>query len=362
MWFRNLIILTAVFVAASSCSYFSEPTPVEQLLPNNADINLEYYAHSAPADSGSTSVLILGTSHLAQKEKEVDSARIERVTSALATYDPDVVAVEYLPAGYPRGKGRDYRTEFDVDKYASLWNISLSEADSIVKVYQRKKGWPSNPCRLAKSYFLQYDYANALYYWNTNNCKTVKKSEQISSWFESWREHESVRLGHPIARSNGVRELTSFDYQGEDAKWFIDEYAKDELYSGRLDALYTFWPLMPKVGSIRGAYSARYDHIDNYLKELHQKNSPEHIGLQYWVYEEIMRRIVWDGDSVGSRQVENYWLRNRKMFENMQDAINVKNAKRALVIVGAGHKYFLDELVRKSDYRWIDPREYLPSP
>ena len=73
-----------------------------------------------------------------------------------------------------------------------------------------------------------------------------------------------------------------------------------------------------------------------------------------------MQHIVWDGDSVGSRQAENYWLRNKKMFKNLQDAIDEKDAQRALIIVGSGHKYFLDELVRKSDYRWVDPREYLP--
>ncbi|WP_445666269.1 DUF5694 domain-containing protein [Fodinibius sp. AD559] len=359
MPFRNLIILTVAFFIASSCSYFSAPTPVEELLPKKADINLEYYADSAPPDSGSTSVLILGTSHLAQKEQKVDSPRIERVTSSLATYDPDLVAVEYLPADYPRGKGRDYRKDFNVKNYASQWNMSISEADSIIKAYRHTTDWPSDPCRLAKSYFLQYDHANALYYWNTNNCKAVEKFKEINEWAEYWREHESVRIGHPVAYAGEVRELTSFDYQGEDAKWFIGKYAKDQLYSGRLDALYTFWPMIPKVGSIRGTYAARYGHIDNYLKELYKKNSPEHTGLQYWVYEEKMQRIVWDGDSVGSRQVDNYWLRNKKMFTNVQDAIKEKDAKRALIIVGAGHKYFLDELVRKSDYRWIDPREYL---
>jgi len=362
MRFRNLIILTAVFVAASSCSYFLAPTPVEQLLPKNADINLEYYADSAPPDSGSTSVLVLGTSHLTQKEQKVDSSQVKRVVSSVAEYNPDVVAVEYLPADYPRGKGRDYRKDFNLEKYASEWNISQNEADSVVSAYRKSKEWHDNPCRLAKSYFLTYDLANARYYWNINNCSGFKKFEEIKDWFEYWKKHESFRIGHLVAYSGGVRELTSFDYQGDDAEWFIGKYAKDELYSGRLDALYTFWPLIPKVGSIRGAFATRYDHIDDYIKELHQKNSPEHIGLQYWVYEEKMQRIVWEGNSVGSRQVENYWLRNQKIFENVQDAINEKDAKRALVIVGAGHKYFLDELVRKSDYRWIDPREYLPSP
>ncbi|GEM_PF-1184680 len=361
MHFRNVIILLAAFIVVSSCSYFSAPTPVEKLLPKGADINLKYYADSASPDSGSVSVLVLGTSHLAQEEEKVDSVQVDRINSALAEYNPDVVAVEYLPADYPRGKGRDYRTEFDIKKYASEWDMSVSETDSIVKAYQSGSGWASNPCRLAKRYFLQYDIMNAYYYWDQNDCTAIKKFEQITDWIDYWKHHESVRLGYPIARSNSVRELTNFDYQGDDAQWFIDKYALDRLKDGHIGAIYTFWPLIPYVGSIRGVYPNHYGNIDSYIKELHKKNSPEYIGLQYWVYEEKMRSITWNDDSVGSRQTENYWLRNKKMFENVEDAINEKNADRALIIVGSGHKYFLDELVRKSDYRWIDPREYLPS-
>lgn len=362
MRLRNLIVLTVVFFVVSSCSYFSFPTPVEELLPKDADINLEYYKSSAPQSSDSASVLILGTSHLSQKEQKVDSAQIERVVSALSEYNPDVVAVEYLPADYPRGKGRDYRKDFNLEKYETEWNISRSEADSIVSAYRKSEGWADNPCRLAKSYFLAYDLANARYYWDINNCSGFKNFEKIKEWFEYWKQHESFRIGHPVAYSGDVRELTSFDYQGDDAEWFIGNYAKDVITSGRIWAIYNFWPLVPKVGTLRGEFSARETKYgDNYIKELYGKNSPEYLGLQYWAYEEKMRSITWDGDSLGSRQTKNYWLRNQKMFENVQEAIKEKNAKRALVIVGSGHKYFLDELVRKSDYRWIDPREFLPS-
>lgn len=361
MQLTKAIVLSAVFLAATSCTYFSAPTPVAELLSEEADINLEYYENSAPSDSGSTSVLVLGTSHLVQKENKVDSARMRRITESLAEYNPDVVAVEYLPADYPRGKGRDYRTDFDLEKYARKWDMSIDEADSLVTTYRQREGWPDNPCRLAKAYFLTYDLVNAGYYWERSNCSAPENFEKIKKWYSYWSKHEGSRIGHPVASSSGVRELTSFDYQGEDAKWFIGNYAMDKLYSGRLDALYTFWPMIPSVGSLRGEYSARYENgSDNYIKELYKKNSPEHIGLQYWAYEKKIPSMVWDGDSVGKRQTENYWLRNKKMFKNVREAVVQKNAKRVLIIVGSGHKYFLDELVRKADYRWIDPREWLP--
>ncbi|MDZ7681038.1 MAG: hypothetical protein U5J63_04815 [Fodinibius sp.] len=129
----------AVASFITSCTYFFGPTPVDKLLSTDADINLEYYEESAPSDSGSTSVLVLGTSHLSRKDQEVDSSEVNRVTSAIAKYNPDVVAVEHLPSDYPRGKGRDYRFDFSLQKYAQQWDMSLSKADSIVNTYQEVK-------------------------------------------------------------------------------------------------------------------------------------------------------------------------------------------------------------------------------
>lgn len=48
------------------------------------------------------------------------------------------------------------------------------------------------------------------------------------------------------------------------------------------------------------------------------------------------------------------------MLENLQGAIQQRGPERVLVIVGRGHKYFLDELTREAGYRWIDPREWVP--
>jgi hypothetical protein len=70
--------------------------------------------------------------------------------------------------------------------------------------------------------------------------------------------------------------------------------------------------------------------------------------------------VTWGGDSLGDRQTENYWLRNRRMFESIQGAVKKRDPKQVLVIVGRGHKHFLDELTREAGYRWVDPRRWLP--
>ena len=66
------------------------------------------------------------------------------------------------------------------------------------------------------------------------------------------------------------------------------------------------------------------------------------------------------GDPGEVRQRDSYWLRNERMFEHLDAAVRERQPDRVLVITGAGHKYFLDELAREAGYRWVDPRDYLP--
>ena len=40
-----------------------------------------------------------------------------------------------------------------------------------------------------------------------------------------------------------------------------------------------------------------------------------------------------------------------RMFES--------GAQRALILVGAGHKYFIDKRVKWYGYRWVDPLDHL---
>ncbi|WP_263789989.1 DUF5694 domain-containing protein [Salinibacter sp.] len=338
-----------------------KPTPVKELLPADAEIDLSAYQGSMPSLAGSPGVLILGSSHLAQAEHTYPESAFDRVTDTLAALAPDVVAIEYLPPDYPRGKGRDYRPDLDLKAYREAWGMSAPEADSIRRAYRSRSGLPDAPCTLAKAYVLADDLVNAHYHARPYDCPDLRRFETIQSWMAHYDEHEMARIGYPVARQNGIQELVSFDYQGEDAAWFIYERGSQILKSGRVDVLWSFWPVLPEIGST----SRRFDrqsapHEDRLVDMLRHSNSPEWAGLQYWVYEEVYPRVTWEGNSLGARQTENYWLRNRRMIENLQGAVEKQDPERVLVIVGRGHKYFLDELTREAGYRWIDPRRWLP--
>ena len=356
--FGGVAVFLGILVAYDR---FRGPTPVKELLPADAEVDLSAYEGSMPSSAGSPAVLILGSSHLAQSEQKHPESAFDRVTDTLAAFAPDVVAVEYLPADYPRGKGRDYRPDLDLNTYREAWGMSAAEADSIRRAYLSRSGLPDAPCRVAKAYVLAYDLVNAHYHARPYDCPDLRRFETIRGWMTHNDEHERARIGYPVARQNGIQELVPFDYQGDDTAWFIYERGYEILKRGRVDVLWSFWPVLPKIGStIRRFERQSAPHDDQLVDMLRYSNSPEWAGLQYWMYEEVYPTVTWGGDSLGVRQTANYWLRNRRMFENLQGAIQQRGPERVLVIVGRGHKYFLDELTREAGYRWIDPREWVP--
>lgn len=351
-----VLVLSLLWIG---CRTLGGPTPVEELVPSDTAVDLRAYQQSMPLAAGSTSVLILGTPHLAQSDR-YPPAETDRVAETLSDYNPDMLVVEYLPPDHPRGKGRDYRPDLNLDALAARWDLSFAEADSLRRAYRAGENRPERPCRLAKAHVLSYDLANAHYHAHSRECPDLREAEQVREHFDWLEQGETARVGYPIARPNGIRRLVPFDYRGADVRWFIQPKILDAMKSGKVWALWSFWPVVPRVGSTYQEPRAHRDDPACYADALRFYNSPEHIGLQYWTYEEKIRDIDWQGADVGAEQTKRYWRRNRKMFGRMQEAIEKQDAERVLVIVGSGHKYFLDELTREAGYRWIDPREWLP--
>ena len=82
--------------------------------------------------------------------------------------------------------------------------------------------------------------------------------------------------------------------------------------------------------------------------------------MQRQLYAEDLPTIQYQ--RAGAHQTSHYWLRNHRMIQNIQAAVSAEEPARILVVVGAGHKYFLDELAREAGYDRIDPLAYLPRP
>ena len=334
---------------------FDAPTPVEELLDGEPSIDLADYDGSDPVSEEDRSVLILGVPHFAQMDQDYPSEAFDEVVDALAGFAPDLVAVEYLPPDWPRGEGRDYRPNLDVDSYAEAWRLTANRADTIVESGVAADG----PCELGRAYLLTFDLANAYHHWAAHGCDELTADDDLTAWSTQLAEHEIALIASPVAWDSDVASLVSFDDQGDDARWFIHDEALT------LDAVTSpgdLWQMLPHLNQRARQHSAHTEAHDDRLADLlHHLNSPEQIALQYWGYEQALPQIEVR-DHVGERQRDSYWRRNERMFDRLHAAVEDQEADRILVVVGAGHRYFLDELARDHGYRWVDPRAWLPEP
>ncbi len=348
-------LLVAIWLLASW-----PPKPVEQRISPDAPFDRWQYHGSMPPQPGQPEVLILGSMHFAQRDHAYGDEEFAAVVEALAAFAPDMVAVEYLPAHYPEGKGRDYRPDLAIDEHAEQWDLDRDRARELIDEKSYLSADEVDPCRAGRAYLVKRDLMNALYEWLHHDCPEVERNEEIAAWAGRYGEGETVRIAFEVAHRNGLDAVESIDYQGDDARWFIHEPVQALIEERRyLTLVREFWPILPRIGTMPRANRRHYLRFeDDLVAHLHHMNSPEHIGYQYWTYEEVYPRIGYA--DAGVRQTENYWLRNRRMFEYLEEAIEREQPDRVLVTVGSGHKYFLDVLVREAGYRWIDPREWLP--
>ena len=299
-------------------------------------------------------ILILGSQHMAQTERQHPDSAVATIVDGLRRYRPDMVVVEYLPPEWPKGKGRDYRPGFDLEKYAREWEMATTalgaRIDSAVAA--------NAPCLAARLFFLRRDQVNAAYRWSAAECPAERDSA-IGSMVSHLSEHEMGRIAFPVARSSGVGRIVSFDYQGEDARWFMSpDYLKGLAKKGGPAVEAQVDSLMAAVKAFRGR-EAEFEKSHDLAAILRRRNSDLWIDAQERLYEEVMPRLTYE--DAGRRQTDNYWLRNRQMFSNIEEAVARRgDVERILVVVGAGHKYFLDELARKAGWRWVDPHDYLP--
>ena len=364
---RLLLFIAGIFFAAplviagsiAVWIWLDDPTPVSELLDQDAMAIMDEYDGSMPEDPDAPSVLVLGTPHFQQDDFGFNDDEFDRVVRELAAFEPDLVAVEYLPADWPSGQGRDYRPGFDLVAYARAWGMSQEKAREIVDNAAADPIATGDPCELGKAHFLIRDYANAHYQWDRGDCaEIVEHNDELHDWWRRRHESEHALIGHPVAKANDLEQIVSIDYQGDAAEWFLFTKGPELLLRGQIrDAWNALPEVNPRTRELQGHQDEHNDTLAGLLRFL---NSPEQIGLQYWVYEQRLPDI--ETDNIGQRQTDNYWGRNEEMFRRLDEAVAARDAERVLVITGAGHKYFLDELVRDAGYRWIDPREWLPPP
>jgi hypothetical protein len=249
---------------------------------------------------------------------------------------------------------------------------------------------------LGKQYYLSRDRLNAGYQWwiAERDGSDVADLKRLTT--DNFRGHELEVWGFPIALAHDINFITPFDYQGKDAGWIWDEIVQlvafhavsvkhglkqgDEGWERVLEQYFNgmaawassgdgTWleeygsiPEVAEFADVVRIWTARRSAKPPYDKQaglaaMHYYQTPAHAADTRYLYDEVFPLISLDG--LGQRLVDNWIQRNRRMADFVEQDLKRLRSRRVLVIVGEGHKPFLDaEFVRRR-YNVINATEFL---
>lgn len=171
------------------------------------------------------------------------------------------------------------------------------------------------------------------------------------------RANETVQIGYRLARRLGHENVFGFDEQSGESEpdYFpfgaVRDYAAEHGMSGRIAAI---------MAEVQGmAERLQADQATQTIPELliAQNRSEEAARMHGIGYYGLL--AIGDGDRQPGAELNAYWfMRNAKMFAKL--GLIADPGDRVLVIVGSGHKFWLDHLAELTPgYRRVDPLPYL---
>lgn len=138
------------------------------------------------------------------------------------------------------------------------------------------------------------------------------------------------------------RRIVSFDYQGDDARWFLQEAIEEARSEG------------DRTGAEADSLMARMKEFrtwadsvtsGSFASVLRTANSPRCMEMQERVYEVLLPRFEFE--RAGRHQTIHYWIRNREMFEWIEEAVAARRPERS-PFPPPGHAYLLRAHAPKS--------------
>jgi len=317
----------------------------------------EPQAASAELSPRSEEIMVLGVFHL--NEKIIDAAKpgsLAAINRSLIGWRPNAVIVEWLPADWPAGEGRDYRHLGDVETLANLWRLELDGSAERLEQLLDEPLVQRDLILAGKLFYLTGDQLNAAYYWWMADKNGLATAELSGLTHDNLKHNEQGVHGFEIAFALAHDRVYSFDYQGDDASWLLGTAMEEAESEGTAEDIAQMEALNAETGVIKRLL-ADVDTAD-LVAFYRVLNGEEWMELQHWAHHEIYPQIRFR--AYGLRLTANLELRNARMFEYVERAIRDAKAQRTLVLVGAGHKYFLDKRVEWYGYTWVDPLDVLP--
>ncbi len=345
-------------------------------------------------------IAILGSTHLKYESKETNLGSIPDIIKNLQNWEPDHLAVEWLHPSIDQTKIWNYKGGgTDLNELAKSWGMSLESAKSEQTLKPPKDGTDAEQAEqriaMGKQYYLQGKSLTAMYNWWLAE-KLGANLGDLEKFMKPIRGHELAVLGFPIAQAMNLEHITPFDWQGPTDLWgdgmdFIEQETlmvviekkfnlkpddpgyqaavktvRDDLKSAKTLAdleSYAHIPEFINYASLSlGESKSLSKDMDSFLEDypgglFFALQDPAYYKMeQSWYYDILPRANVKNG---GRRLVKRYEHRNEEMFRFLERDIERQKSRKVLVIVGAGHKAFLETIARREGYKIVSTLDLL---
>ena len=322
-------------------------------------------------DGELTEIAVLGTMHLSQLDP-FDPAWTDGIVDRLADWQPDLILIEHLPVGELELMQADPAFAEVLDNFGSRM-IRLSEAAQASLGLSRAEAGqdlsqPFDPAsgaagrrHRAALYLAAMDPVSALVQW-----LALPAGEQVAGdgltedlvqtlREEAGRRNETTLLAAALAHRLGHDRVHPFDSHAEKASFLADMEA----------IMAAFGSSRVMANTMAGEDAARMqvpmqgiDSAEGLLHALRALNSPEQAALDV--------RVQWssftaaDMNGLGRTRVAYWDARNLRMAGHAREIMARYPGARVLIIVGASHKPYLDDLLaRAMDVRIVDTQALL---
>lgn len=304
-----------------------------------------------------TSILVLGTPHLSTVRNCITSDSLEPLLNVLARYKPDVIAVEKVPSEVLEdmekrgGFFNDIISAFDKTRYeigkqmqAEL-NLSRTEADANVNgILKANSSLDDNKrLELIRLLLASFDYDSAVLHWSylgkkENHVMPRSVGESLNQSGKSANEIYSV--GVELARRLRLSKVVGIDDHYDEyllsqmVERFVSEIKDNPEYKAVSNSAY--------YKNSQKALEAGCRDGNRMLKYYQFLNSPQHgkqdVHLQWGVW--LRTKLP---SKLDKSRIAQWEVRNLNIASNVRKASVFQPGKKILVIIGAGHKPFLDE-------------------
>lgn len=321
--------------------------------------------YKGPRRGSQNQLLVLGGPHLSGLPKDFDPVTLAPLLDRLAGWRPQAIAIETLSGPqcdfmrrYP-GRYRDTVEGYCWDPAPARAATGLDVPAATAEAERLLATWPAAPSpaqrrRLAAVFLAGGESASALVQWlrlpeaerragDGLDAALVARLTMLTT-----RRNENFLIAAPLAARLGLERVYAIDDHTADAA-IADEKAFGAALTKAWDN-----PAAARRKRIETALDARYGSSEGMLAIYRAYNAR---GVTKRAFDSDFGAALEEPSPQGfGRAYLGYWeTRNLRMAGNVRDMLAARPGVRALVIVGASHKGYLEAyLDRMHDARIVD--------